>query len=118
LAYADTYDKSGQYTGPGDEALLEKYFELAKPSSGFRMSQQQIDLLKNSKSWKDSIVGAAYHAATGRWFPDNQRNEIIQTMRMLGASKNTPTAASSVSTPASGGVEHWVRDKNGKLVKQ
>ena len=24
------------FTGPGDEALQEKFFELAKPSAGFR----------------------------------------------------------------------------------
>jgi hypothetical protein len=87
LDYATSYLKSGAYTGAGDEALMEKYFELAKPSSGFRMSQPQIDMLMKGRSWMGSAEGIAYHAKTGQWFPPQQRQEIVDTMANLGAAK-------------------------------
>jgi hypothetical protein len=101
LAYADTYAKSGQFTGPGDEALMEKFFELAKPSTGFRMSQQQIDMLKNARSWLDSARAAGKHGLNGEWFADNQRQQITQTMRALAAAKGI---GASGAAPASGGA--------------
>jgi hypothetical protein len=109
LNYADLYEQSGAFTGAGDEMLMEKYFDLAKPRSGFRMSQPQIEMLLKAKSWMVSAEGAAYHASTGQWFPPQQRNEIIATMRMGAQAKgvgnkptpNTPAApAAGELTPA------------------
>lgn len=87
LNYATQYKQSGHFTGPGDEALMEQFFNVAKPSSGFRMSQPQIDMLINARSWMDSAEGKAYHAATGTWFAAQQRNDIIGTMEALAKSK-------------------------------
>jgi hypothetical protein len=87
LNYANAYMSSGQFSGAGDEALLEKYFELAKPSSGFRMTQNQMDMLTKSRSWMQSAEGQAYHAANGTWFPPQQRQEIVSTMGLLQATK-------------------------------
>jgi hypothetical protein len=87
LDYATSYMASGKYTGPGDEALMEKYFELAKPSTGFRMSQPQIDMLMRARSWMGSVEGIAYHAKSGQWFPPQQRQEIVDTMTNLGTAK-------------------------------
>ena len=61
MNYANDYLTNGRFTGSGDEALQEKFFELAKPSVGFRMTQPQIDLLQNSRSWMNS---AEAHIAT------------------------------------------------------
>ena len=95
--FADDYLKSGVFTGPKDEALMEKFFELAKPSSGFRMSQQQIDMLKNARSWMGSVEAKARHAISGTWFSDDQRNQIAGAMKSLADAKmkghqQTPTA--------------------------
>ena len=98
LEYADTYMKTGAFSGPGDEALMEKFFELAKPSTGFRMSQPQIDMLKNARSWMSSVKGRAYHAINGTWFPPDQRNEIVSTMRLLNQSKGSGQPATSGAT--------------------
>jgi hypothetical protein len=96
LNYATDYLTGNQFTGPGDEALMEKFFELAKPSSGFRMSQQQIDMFKESRSWMDSVAGRAYHTATGQWFPPKQRQQIVGTMNSLGKSAGVaPTGGTS-----------------------
>lgn len=87
INYATDYVNRGTFTGPGDEALMEKFFELAKPSSGFRMTQPQMDMLKNAQSWKDSLVAKARHAYSGTWFSDEQRKQIVDTMNQLGQSK-------------------------------
>lgn len=92
LAYAKTYLGSGKYTGPADEALMESFFELVKPSSGFRMSQPQIDMLLGARSWMNSAEGAAFHAANGVWFPPEQRKQIVDAMIMRAASKEQTLA--------------------------
>lgn len=87
LDYANDYVPRTVHTGPGDEALMEKFFELAKPSTGFRMSQQQIDMLKDAQSWMGGIEAHIRHAAVGTWFSDEQRKEIMDTMGDLGKAK-------------------------------
>lgn len=87
LDYAKTYLASGKFTGPADEALMESFFELVKPSSGFRMSQPQINMLLGARSWMESAQGIAYHAKTGVWFPPEQRQQIVDAMTMRAQSK-------------------------------
>jgi hypothetical protein len=87
LDYANDYVPRTAHTGSGDEALMEKFFELAKPSTGFRMSQPQIDMLKNAQSWMGGIEAHIRHAAVGTWFSDDQRKEILNTMTDLGKAK-------------------------------
>lgn len=89
--FADMYMNSKQFSGPSDEAMMEKYFELAKPSSGFRMTQNQMDMLLHARSWMGSLQGRAYHAASGKWFSDHQRQQIYDTMKMLAQSKGVDT---------------------------
>jgi len=116
LDYADSYIH-GIHTGPGDEALMEKFFELAKPSTGFRMSQPQIDMLKNAQGWTNSLEAKFRHATTGTWFSDEQRNQIAGTMKDLAKAKGidtgeTPTAPQTAA-PAGADNEVYV---GGKLV--
>lgn len=93
LNYADSYIKGGQYTGPGDEALMEKFFELAKPSTGFRMSQPQIDMLRNARSWMNAAEATGKHIEGGTWFSNQQRQEIAGTMKQLAAAKGLKTGS-------------------------
>lgn len=86
LQYAEDYGKKPP-TGPGDEALMEKFFELAKPSSGFRMTQAQIDMLKHAQGWMNGATAYLHHATTGTWFSDDLRNQIIGTMQDLAKAK-------------------------------
>jgi hypothetical protein len=101
LGYAKLYMDAGKYTGSGDEALMEKYFELAKPSSGFRMTKDQMSMLQDARSWMDSLRGKAYHAIHGTWFAPEQRKQIVETMSMLEQAKEQR----SQSQPATGGAK-------------
>jgi hypothetical protein len=74
------YLDRGVFTGPSDELLQEKFFELAKPSSGFRMTTPQMQMLADSRSWMQSAEGKAYHAKNGTWFSDQQRQQIVGAM--------------------------------------
>jgi hypothetical protein len=108
MEYANTYMNQGAqntkaFTGPGDEALMDKYFELAKPSSGFRMTPGQQKMLIDSRGWMGSLEGRAYHQIHGTWFSPQQRQQIVNTMGNLAASKGiTPGGGSPPPTPGGG----------------
>ena len=104
INYATTYSSGGNFTGPGDEALLEKFFELAKPSTGFKMSQPQINMLKQAQSWKDSAAAYVRHATTGTWFSDDQRQQIVGTMNDLAKAKGISADTSGGAGPGAGGA--------------
>jgi hypothetical protein len=123
MEYADLYMGQGAqnpkaFTGSGDEALMDKYFELAKPSSGFRMSGPQQSMLINARSWMGSLKGRAYHELHGTWFAPEQRQEIVNTMGNLATARGI--------TPGEGGVKPQeptipagrfrVKDKSGATI--
>ena len=89
VAYANDYLGGKQFTGPGDEALMEKFFEMAKPSTGFRMTQAQIEMLQKSRDLMGSITAKAKHLLTPEapWFSDTQRKQIVKTMNDLSKSR-------------------------------
>jgi hypothetical protein len=111
MNYANDYAANGRFTGSGDEALQEKFFELAKPSVGFRMTQPQIDLLQNSRNWMGTAEAHLRHATKGTWFSDDQRKEIVQTMKDLAAAKKKTSggasAPASTAQPAAKGGFNW-----------
>lgn len=94
LKFANDYLQSGAFTGPSDEALQDQFFQLAKPSTGFRMNQAQISQLHDMASWMDSWKGRAYHAINGTWFAPEQRAQIVKTMNDLATSKGMATSTS------------------------
>lgn len=104
VKYGRDYLTSGQFTGPKDEALLEAFFEVAKPSSGFRMSQPQIDMLMKGRSWMDSAEGIAYHAKNGVWFPPDQRKQIVEAMEARAVSKGAKVGENSPAPARPKGV--------------
>jgi hypothetical protein len=111
INYANDYLNRGMFTGPGDEALMEKFFEMAKPTSGFRMTQAQMDMLKNAQSWGNSLTAKARHATVGTWFSDEQRQQIVDTMNQLG--RSGPRAGKSQGGPTVGAIEDGYRFKGG-----
>jgi hypothetical protein len=70
------YVNNGVFDGPGDLALQHAFFTATQPSTGFRMTKVQQDMLMNSRSWLQGIKAKAYHAATGRWYTDEQVKQI------------------------------------------
>jgi len=117
-AYADDYLKKGRFTGAGDEALMEKYFELAKPSSGFRMTQPQIEMLTKAQDIMNSVVAKGKHlfSPEAPYFSKDLREQIVDTMKNLETArqeakqpaatptKKTTAAPSKKSTSAPGKV--------------
>lgn len=87
VKYGQGYLQNGVFTGSGDEALQEKFFELAKPSTGFRMTKAQMDMLQQSRGWMEGIGAKVRHATSGTWFSDEQRQQIVKTMEDLAAAK-------------------------------
>ena len=115
VGYASDYLKNGTFTGPGDEALQEKFFELAKPSTGFRMTQQQMKMLQDSRSWMGGLEGHLRHATTGTWFSDDQRKQIIDTMNQLANEKRKANGAAPAAE-APQGASSEVYSKDGKTL--
>lgn len=87
--YADDYMQGGNFTGPGDEALMEKFFEVAKPSTGFKMTQSQQNMLMETRDAYQGIVARGKHllSPSAPYFDDTQRQHIVQTMHELAAAK-------------------------------
>lgn len=109
LKFANDYLASGAFTGPSDEALQDQFFQLAKPSTGFRMNQAQISQLHEMASWMDSWKGRLYHLENGTWFAPEQRANIVKTMNELAASKgmeNGPQGGGMIRALDPQGVLH------------
>jgi hypothetical protein len=89
-AYADDYMANKQFTGAGDEALMEKYFELAKPSSGFRMTQPQIEMLTKARDIMGGLQARGKHlfSPEAPYFSTTQREQIVQTMKSIQQAKD------------------------------
>jgi hypothetical protein len=88
INYANDYLKRGVFTGTSDEGLQEKFFELAKPSSGFKMTKPQMDMLQNSQDAINSVTAKLEHAFTpdAPWFSQKLRRDIVGTMNDLARS--------------------------------
>jgi len=119
IEYAKDYLDNGIYTGPGDEALMDQFFSLAKPDSGFRMSTPQLNMMRQGRSWMQGVEAHIRHATVGTWFSDEQRKQIVDAMTHLekatqaahGQQPEQPTSQQG------GKVQNWKR-VNGKLVPE
>jgi hypothetical protein len=128
VSYAENYVKSGQFTGPRDEALMEKYFEVARPSKGFRMTQPQQDMLNNSQSWSNSAGAKLRHATVGTWYSDQQRKEIVDAMKDLNTAKHAAHEGGGgetggaktfdVQLPQGKGVKHFKTQEDADAFKK
>lgn len=111
LAYAEEYSKSGQFTGAGDEALMDQFFQLAKPK---RMNANQNKILMESRDLIQGAVARAKHLFTPNapYFDDQQRQNIVKTMRDLAKSQGN-----AVENPGTSGgaVTHRYNPDTGKI---
>lgn len=116
--YADDYLASKNFTGAGDEALMEKYFELAKPSSGFRMTQPQIEMLTQARDMMGGIVARGKHmlSPNAPYFSDTQRQQIVNTMKDISRAGDESRNSASKSGPpaAQPGMKVQSRTVDGK----
>jgi uncharacterized protein YnzC (UPF0291/DUF896 family) len=85
------------------------FFELAKTSSGFRLTQAEIQRQNEAQSWMNSMQGKFYHQLHGTWFSDEQREQIVSTMndmykeKMSAIQQHSPkgTTTEGTGTPES-----------------
>jgi hypothetical protein len=101
LNFANDYVTAGTPSGTSDEALMDKYFDLTKPSTGFRMTKPQQDMLKQAQDAKDSIVSSAKHylAPNAPYFSPTLRNNIVQTMNEIGKARGIPIVNGRATLP-------------------
>lgn len=106
LQYANNYMTSGKFTGTGDEALMEKFFDLAKPSSGFRMTQPQMDMLNHARSAMQGLGAQVKHylSPEAPYFDDTQRKNIVQTMNDIITAKRDVQSGKTGSITQAGGA--------------
>lgn len=115
--YADDYLSSNKFTGAGDEALMEKYFELAKPSSGFRMTQPQIEMLTHAQDLMNSIVSKGKHlfSPEAPYFSDTLRKQIVDTMKNISKAGEEARGGGAQKSSGGSGIK-ITRDANGRIV--
>ena len=112
------------FDGPGDLSLQHAFFTATQPSTGFRMTKVQQDMLQNSRSWKDSWEAKLRHVTTGQWYTDDQREKIAKAATDAIAEKKKVfqgiiSGAQPENAPAStGGAQKVIYYKivNGELV--
>lgn len=73
-----SYMDNKVFDGAGDLALQHEFFTATQPSTGFRMTKVQQDILQDSRNWIESWEAKALHATTGQWFTEKQRAQIAQ----------------------------------------
>ncbi len=80
-----TADKNAA-TGPQDEILQDKFFNFAKPGTGFRMTTPQITQLQNAQSMINAVRAKVGHATGGTFFSPEQRKQIVDAMKSVAVS--------------------------------
>jgi hypothetical protein len=68
---AATYVKNP--SGPGDVALLSAFVEATKPANGFRWTQQEVNLIRQSRGLIEGADARVKSGFTGILFGDDQR---------------------------------------------
>lgn len=96
-SFVNDYQNNQTHTGPGDEALLERFFNATKPSTGFRMNQAQIALLTKLRSFTEAVKAHIKGLTGGTLFSDQQRKEIVDQINAISKSKISAHGGSSTS---------------------
>lgn len=98
------YRAKGEFTGPGDEGLMDSYLRLIN-QGGRGVTKTQQDLLLKAQSVKNSMAGMWAHATGGKLFSDDLRNQIGDQIEALAKVRqdglaNKGKAATTPSIPA------------------
>lgn len=108
LQYAKDYLDGKNFTGAGDEALMEKFFDVAKPSTGFRMSQPQQNMLMQTRDMVQGIKARAKHlfSPNAPYFDDVQRANIVAAMdQIMQAKRKLHGGPTQGGAQSSGGTQ-------------
>ena len=120
VQYAKEYLAGQNFTGPGDEALMEKFFDVAKPSSGFRMTQPQMDMLNHARDAYQGLLAKGKHllSPNAPYFDDTQRAHIVNTMNDIITAKKKVRGGDTGGAPvtATGPNGHKIMLKGNQWV--
>lgn len=105
------YMMGGKFTGAGDEQLQERFFDAIKPSSGFRMSKQMMDLNLKLQSAENKARGWWANVTGGQLYSDQLRKDVAdqieaayrmkaEGLQNKGKATIAPPAQPSAPTPA------------------
>ncbi|HEY6339348.1 MAG TPA: hypothetical protein VIW68_12715 [Candidatus Sulfotelmatobacter sp.] len=80
---ADDYVKGGKFTGPDDYALMNQFQEMivSGQKAGIRFTKNEQDMLRGAQSTLNSIKAGAKHVVSGSYFSDDERKQIVNTMK-------------------------------------
>lgn len=125
------YRAKGEFTGPGDEGLMDSYLRLIN-QGGRGVTKTQQELLLKAQSVKNSMAGMWAHATGGKLFSDDLRNQIGDQIEALakvrqdglankGKAATTPSipavpAPVPSPTPTAPKVQRWGRDAQGNPI--
>jgi hypothetical protein len=82
-SYQSIVSLSKQNTGAGDNAIIDQFFNLAKPTSGARMNEAQMLRLQNFGSLETRARQWANNVSQGARLLPEQRTEIINAAKVL-----------------------------------
>lgn len=74
----NSYLQGGAFTGPGDLALQHEFFTATQPSTGFRMTKVQQDILHDSQSLINKLRAAGANITGGTIYSPEQRQQIAK----------------------------------------
>jgi len=84
ISYADSYIKSGQFTGPEDVTLQLKFFQVAAAVKGFRMTQAEQNLIQHARSFASGLRARVSKVTGGTLYDDKQRRQIVDAIKAAG----------------------------------
>ena len=87
-SYHEGVELASQRTGPGDYGLTMRFVEATKPSSGFRFTNTELQLIKNSRSLLDSAQANVGHMTKGTLYDDKQRQQMLDVMKVRATMDN------------------------------
>ena len=117
IDFAKNYVDNKNYTGSNDDAMLLKYFDLAKPETGFRLTTAEMDRQSRTQSYKNSVEAKIHHALTGTWFSDQQRQEMLASMTEIAKEKALARQMSATPESRKAATDSMASAKGGASVK-
>ena len=84
-SYHEGQAYASQNTGPGDYGLTMRFVEATKPSSGFRFTNTELQLIESRRGLIDAAQAKLGGIATGVMYDNTQRGQMLDVMKLRAA---------------------------------
>jgi hypothetical protein len=81
-AYHEAGELANQNTGPGDYGLTMRFVEATKPSTGFRFTNTELQLIQSRRGLVDAANARMGGVTTGVMYDAHQRQQMLDVMRL------------------------------------